>query len=127
MNMKADKLVLMILAVSGLTLSQATLAQEGLIEIYELALMNDPALREAEAGYLATAEAKPQARARLLPQLQLGANATDAHSKNPLPPLDFVTGQPSLIISSTETDRSADSVSLSLNQTIFDWGTYIPT
>jgi outer membrane protein len=125
MNMKADKLVLMILAVCTLALPQATLAQEGLIEIYERALMNDPALREAEAAYLATAEAKPQARARLLPQLQLGANASDAHSENPLPPLDFVTGQPSIIISSTETDRTADSVSLSLNQTIFDWGSYM--
>jgi outer membrane protein len=125
MNMKADKLVLTILAVSGLALSQATLAQEGLIEIYERALMNDPALREAEAAYLATAEAKPQARARLLPQLQLGASTSTQHSENPNPPLDFQSGQPSLFIASTESDRDADGFNVSLNQTVFDWGSYM--
>ena len=31
--------------------------------------MNDPAIREAEATYLANAEVKPQARAALLPAL----------------------------------------------------------
>jgi outer membrane protein len=125
MNMKADKLVLMILAVCGLALSRATLAQEGLIEIYERALMNDPALREAEAGYLATAEAKPQARARLLPQLQLGAAMSTQHTENPNPPLDFQSGQPSLFIASTESDRDGDNLQLGLNQTIFDWGSYM--
>jgi outer membrane protein len=124
MNMKADKLVSMILAVSGLALSQASLAQEGLIEIYERALMNDPALREAEAAYLATAEAKPQARARLLPQLQLGANTASSHNENNNP-TDFVTGLPSPLFSSTESDRDADGMNLSLNQSIFDWGSYM--
>jgi outer membrane protein len=125
MNMKADKLVLVVLGACTLSLPRATLAQEGLIEIYERALTNDPALREAEAAYLATAEAKPQARARLLPTLQLGATSSSQHQENPNAPLDFVTGQPSLIIASTESDRTSDNVNLSLNQTIFDWGRYV--
>jgi outer membrane protein len=40
-----------------------------LLDIYERALQNDPQIREAEANRLATMEAKPQARAALLPQL----------------------------------------------------------
>jgi outer membrane protein len=125
MNMKAYKLVLVVLAVGALAFSRAALAQEGLIEIYELALMNDPALREAEAAYRATAEAKPQARARLLPQLQLGASTSTQHSENPNPPLDPQSGQQSLFIASTEADRSSDNLQLGLQQTIFDWGSYM--
>jgi outer membrane protein len=87
--------------------------------------MSDPALREAEAQYLATAEAKPQARARLLPQLQLGASTSTQHSENPNPPLDFQSGQPSLFIASTESDRTGENLQLGLNQTIFDWGSYM--
>ena len=35
------------------------MAQESLIDVYRRALENDPAIREAEATYLATAEVKP--------------------------------------------------------------------
>ncbi|HET7608904.1 MAG TPA: TolC family protein, partial [Gammaproteobacteria bacterium] len=42
--------------------------------------MNDPAIREAEASYLATAEVKPQARSQILPTLTLGVNRS--HSFN---------------------------------------------
>src|SRR5690349_2339531 len=40
-----------------------------LLEVYQRALQADPQIREAEATKLATMEAKPQARAGLLPQL----------------------------------------------------------
>ena len=57
----------------GACLAAPASAQESLIEVYQRALMNDPAIREAEATYLATAEVKPQARSALLPRLNLGA------------------------------------------------------
>ena len=123
--MKAYKLVFAVLGLCAGVLPQATLAQEGLIEIYELALMNDPALREAQAAYLATAEARPQARALLLPQLRLNATSSTQHSENPNPPTDFQSGLPSLTILGSESERSGDNVNLSLNQTIFDWGSYM--
>jgi outer membrane protein len=125
MNMKADKLLLIVLSACAPALPQSARAQEGLIEIYERALLNDPALREAEAAYLATAEVKPQARAQLLPQLQLGASTSTQHQENPNPPLDFQSGQPSIVIASTESDRTGDNLQLGLNQTIFDWGRYM--
>jgi outer membrane protein len=100
-------------------------AQESLIAIYERALQNDPALREAEANYLATAEARPQARSGLLPSLQLSSTNARNDSENPNPPLDFQTGQPSQVISSTESTRDQRNLSLSLNQSIFDWSRYV--
>jgi outer membrane protein len=100
-------------------------AQESLIAIYERALQNDPALREAEANYLATAEARPQARSGLLPSLQLSSTNARSDSENPNPPLDFQTGQPSQVISSTESTRDQRNLSLSLNQSIFDWSRYV--
>jgi outer membrane protein len=123
--MKPEKLALLSVAVAAGLLAHVAGAQESLVEIYGRALENDPALREAEANYLATAEARPQARASLLPSLQLTTSTQRSDSENPNPPLDFQTGQPSLIISSTESQRDADNLSLSLNQTIFDWGRYV--
>ena len=63
-------------------------AQEGLLEIYQRALMNDPAIREAEANFLATAEVKSQARSNYLPNLSLSGSSTDSYNKNPNPPAD---------------------------------------
>ena len=101
------------------------LAQEGLLEIYQRALLNDPVIREAEANFLATSEVKAQARSSLLPSLSLSASDSDSYSKNPNPPLDFITGQPSTIFSGSEADSQSSSLSLSLSQTIFDWGQYL--
>jgi outer membrane protein len=123
--MKPEKLALLSIAVAVGLLARVADAQESLVDIYDRALENDPALREAEANYLATAEARPQARASLLPSLQLTNSTQRTDSENPNPPLDFQTGQPSGVISSTESQRDADNLSLSLNQTIFDWGRYV--
>jgi outer membrane protein len=123
--MKPEKLALLSIAVAVGLLARTADAQESLVEIYGKALENDPALREAEANYLATAEARPQARGSLLPSLQLTTSTSRSDAENPNPPLDFQTGQPSLIISSTESQRDADNLSLGLNQSIFDWGRYV--
>lgn len=52
-------------------LSQA----DNLMEVYQLAADGDPQLRQAEAAYRSTAESRSQARAQILPQLTLSANA----------------------------------------------------
>lgn len=97
----------------------------GLIDIYEQALDNDPAIREAEANFMATSEVKRQARSALLPSFSLSGSASDGHSLNPNPPLNFITGEPSTEFSSSESDSSSSGVSLSLSQTIFDWSQYL--
>jgi len=50
---------------------------ETLLEVYRLAEQNDPQLKIANRERLATLEKKLQARAPLLPQLTLGADATE--------------------------------------------------
>lgn len=123
--MKLHKLTLLPFATAIWMATHSVAAQESLIAIYERALQNDPALREAEANYLATAEARPQARSGLLPSLQLSSTNARSDSENPNPPLDFQTGQPSQVISSTESTRDQRNLSLSLNQSIFDWSRYV--
>ncbi|HEY5566153.1 MAG TPA: TolC family outer membrane protein [Gammaproteobacteria bacterium] len=120
--MKPEKLALLSIAVAVGLLARVADAQESLVEIYGRALENDPALREAEANYLATAEARPQARASLLPSLELGAQRSRSDTES-TSPVDFF-GNPSPF-ASTESLRDPRSLSLSLNQTVFDWGSYV--
>ncbi len=92
-------------------------AQEGLIEIYTRALTNDPALRQAEAEYMATAETKPQARSSLLPNLTLGASADSRFTES-----SQSVGFGNLTLGSgSETRNSSDGVDLSLSQTLIDF------
>jgi outer membrane protein len=110
-----------ILLVAGLFgLAQNSSAQEDLLTIYQRALQNDPMIREAEAIYLATIEAKPQARSRILPQLSLNTGVSTSNSKDPNPATNFQTGQPSTVVVSTETGRDNSNFSFNLNQTIYD-------
>ncbi len=55
-------------ALWALTVPGAAVAED-LLKIYDDALKSDPQMREASATHLATLEAKPQARALLLPQV----------------------------------------------------------
>src|SRR5690606_5736836 len=100
-------------------------AEESLMDIYQRALQNDPAIREAEARYLAASEVRPQRRSQLLPDLQLSATTQGSSSTDPRPPTDFITGQPSDVISSTDSESDADSWSVNINQTVFDWGQFV--
>jgi outer membrane protein len=47
---------------------------EDLLDIYDLAVKSDPALRESEQTLFATREVKPQARALLLPDFRLSGD-----------------------------------------------------
>src|SRR5262245_25637331 len=67
----------------GACLAAPASAQESLLEIYSRALENDPAIREAEATYRSQAENKPQARAALLPSVNLTARKSSIHSDSP--------------------------------------------
>jgi len=95
---------------------------ETLMEIYQRALQNDPIIRQAEAIYLADLESKPQARSAVLPFVSLSAGAATAHSTDPNRPTNFATGEVDPNILSTELDRDSSNWSLSLDQTVFDWG-----
>jgi outer membrane protein len=50
---------------------------ETLMDVYQLAIGNDPQFKAAEAGHRAAQEALPQSRANFLPSLTLGARHTE--------------------------------------------------
>lgn len=107
-----------------LLLATTASAQDGLVDVYELALINDPVIREAEASFLATSEGRAQARSALLPSLRLSGSESDSSSERDAPQ-NPVSGAPDPIISSYESDSSSSSLSLSLSQTVFDWGAFL--
>jgi outer membrane protein len=118
----ADKARLLPLALLSVALAQPALAQkEGLLDIYQRAMANDPAVREAEANYLATAQVKPQARSALLPQLSLGTTRSNRFQDTRGGALD-PTGQP--IGTRSQFEQYSKNWNISLTQTLFDWGQY---
>jgi outer membrane protein len=108
------------LAIAALLAGPAS-AADSLLDVYQRALQNDPTIREAEAQYLALAEAKPQARSALLPNLALTGTVSNSYT-------DTVGGavQPSGIPLGSRSifDQDGHGYSVSLTQTIFDWGRY---
>src|SRR5271166_1601490 len=70
-------------------------AAADLLAVYQRALQNDPQLREAEANRLAALEAKPQAVAALLPQVNASGTASkerDNGSTNTTEPVSIGSG-----------------------------------
>lgn len=74
-------LIAMVLSGSVALISSAAQAED-LLQIYDLAVRSDPTLREAEQQMFATREVKPQARALLLPNVAVTADAdyNDQHT-----------------------------------------------
>ena len=63
----------------------ATATAEDLLRVYQDALDNDPQIREANATRRATREARPQAWAALLPQIDGTVQATHSESDETVP------------------------------------------
>ncbi|MDZ7736133.1 MAG: TolC family outer membrane protein [Gammaproteobacteria bacterium] len=66
-----------------------------LLDIYSMAETSDPSFQEARANFEATLETKPQARAQLLPQLNLSlhqeSNTQDIKTTGPSSTVDFTS------------------------------------
>jgi len=103
---------------------QSGFAQDGLVDIYQRAMINDPVIREAEANFLVTTETKRQVRSALMPSLSLSGSTSDSASTSDRPQ-DYASGQPSAIVLGTESDVQQTNFNLSLGQTVFDWGQFL--
>jgi len=104
-----------------------------LVGVFEDALRNDPVIRQADANRLAAREARPQAIAGLLPQLNGTAGVTRDHQSgfqdsinaitNPAnpngPPLLIVIPEPDVIDTTTKT------WGLNLKQNVFSWSNWM--
>jgi len=109
----------------AISLLGAGLAQaENLLEVYQAAVKNDPVIREADARRMAALEAKPQARALLLPQVNLNGQIYTANSdsQSTSQQLNVATGLPVTVgyKSSTDVSQYWDYSAL-LTQTVFRW------
>src|SRR5476651_1715932 len=62
----------LVIALCAIALPGAAVAED-LLKVYDDALLSDPQILEATANRMATLEAKPQARALLLPQIAASA------------------------------------------------------
>ncbi len=121
-KMMSKTLRLLTIALLGAALLEPAQAQVGLLEIYQKAAQNDPSIREAEATYLATAEAKPQARSLLLPSLSASITPTGQFSKSDTGAV--IPGSNTVLGTGNESVLERRGGSISLTQTLFNWATF---
>ena len=108
---------LRVAVVPALGLAAATTRATDLAEAYHRAQRSDPQLREADATRLALREAKPQAFAALLPQLQATGGYT--HDDSSGSSIYFTSGALSSIYS--DTPSNAKQWAIELRQSVFHW------
>jgi outer membrane protein len=99
-----------------LLVAAAPAQAQNLLEAYQLSLMHDPSLAAARAQYEAAIEAKPQARALLLPQVSAGSEI--ARNR------DEIIESNSLIAQTGVARYDSTAYNLSLTQTIFNWAQF---
>jgi outer membrane protein len=112
---------LLVLAL-GACLAAPASAQESLTEVYQRALQNDPAIREAEATYLANSEVKAQARSALLPSLSLGVSRAHRFQDTEGGAIDPITGTP--IGTRSQFEQYSTGYAVRLSQSVFNWSQY---
>ena len=109
----------------GLTATSPAMSAD-LLDVYRLAQQNDPEIAIAEANYLAAAEAAPQARAQYLPQISATAGYDFTNdSAATRDQVNFLDDGSVEVLQDIESESRSDgwSATLSLRQTIFNWGT----
>ncbi|TZF82980.1 TolC family outer membrane protein [Cognatilysobacter lacus] len=93
-----------------------------LMQVYQLARENDPQFASSEAQARATREGAVQARAAMLPQLDGSASLTRSRSQGPSSQTQFdqTTGQPVRFSGDTQSDTTARSLGVNVQQMVFD-------
>ena len=97
----------------------STLQAESLIDIYRLAVDNDPKFLSSGALLEANTERGNQALSALLPQLSGNYNSSYNRSGSSTPTFTNFFG------ASTGSESGRDSLSLTLNQSIYDYSTWV--
>ena len=102
-----------------------TARSEDLLQVYDMAVINDPQIREADATRLANREAKPQAVGTLLPHLSgnadMGRNWTDGNSTSSF----LLNGVIVPSISDTSNVNDSKDWGFSLRQNVFSWQNWV--
>ncbi len=111
-------------SVAAVLLGAAPVRAENLIQVYQDAVRSDPLVREAEARRSAALETKPQARALLLPQINVGGQVYTANSdgESTFPQVNQATGNIVTVGNKSSTDVSQYwDYTAELTQTVFRW------
>src|ERR1700682_3416775 len=117
---RASTLALVLLAFSD------TAPAKDLGGVFEDAVHNDPVIRQADANRLAAREARPQAWAAVLPQLNGTASATGDHNAGEQP--FFGTGPngaPLVTSAPAVVDTTSKKWALNLQQNLFSWANWM--
>jgi len=117
---RAPTLALVLLAFSG------TAPAKDLVGVFEDAVHNDPVIRRADANRLAAREARPQAWAAVLPQLNGTASATGDHNAGEQP--FFGTGPngaPLVTSAPAVVDTTTKTWAVNLRQNVFSWSNWM--
>ena len=110
--MKIRKKALFIALAS--VLMTETVFAEDLLEIYQLAVQNDPQLSQSEANYYSISETERQNFASFLPSLSATASYDDTSGSS-----TRADG-----VENPDTDRQSETVRVTLNQSIYDHANY---
>jgi outer membrane protein len=94
---------------------------EDLLNVYQDALTQDPLIREADAGRLAAREARPQAWAALLPQIDGSLQASRVESDGTQ---RFFTGS-ALSVFPNDGTTDTEGYDLQLRQNLFSWSNWM--
>jgi outer membrane protein len=112
------------LALALVWLGAGTAHAEDLMDAYRQARQSDPVLQQAEAARRVVSENVPQARAVLLPQINVNGNFSDEHgSSRALTNIGTEQSPTFEVFTTHSTGRNFDK-SATLNQTIFDFGKF---
>jgi outer membrane protein len=117
---RGSTLALLLIALCGAVQSK------DLVGVFEDALHNDPVIRQADANRLAAREARPQALATLLPQLNASAGVTGDHNAGTQPIFGtnpngsvFVEAVPGVV------DTTTRQWGVNLRQNVFSWSNWM--
>lgn len=94
-----------------------------LLELYRIAQQNDPTFAAARQDFEAAEEARPQARAALLPQVRLDASYSSEEIDDSADPQTGVAGDSGQTLQPGDGSGSATSeqFGITLSQTLFNW------
>jgi len=117
---RASTFALVLLAFSG------PAPAKDLVGVFEDAVHNDPVIRQADANRLAAREARPQAWAAVLPQLNGTASTTGDHNAGQQPFFGTAAnGAPVVLPVPAIVDTSTRTWALNLRQNVFSWSNWM--
>lgn len=102
----------------------APVQAEDLLQVYDLAVLNDPLFREADATRAANQQARPQAIGALLPQISASADTRRSWSDGTSSSDQVVGGNVVTLDSGGSSVNDADGWGFTLRQSVFNYANW---